>query len=95
MTATRYYSLTVQVIAVSHLLASPGISTLADLLGEQDPRLKHMLGMHAVVAHWVELPRREQEILLTDFRGGLTQRDRPTARYLPDAWLRLRTRALA
>jgi RNA polymerase sigma-70 factor (sigma-B/F/G subfamily) len=51
----------------------PDASTLADLLGQDDPRLDHMLGMHAVAAHWGELPRREQEILLMDFRGDMTQ----------------------
>jgi RNA polymerase sigma-B factor len=29
--------------------------------------------MHAVAAHWGELPRREQEILLMNFHGGMTQ----------------------
>jgi RNA polymerase sigma-B factor len=47
--------------------------TLADSLGEEDPRLEHMLGMQAVAAHWGELPPREQQILIMDFRGGLTQ----------------------
>jgi RNA polymerase sigma-B factor len=47
--------------------------TLADSLGEEDPRLDHMLGMHAVSAHWGELPRREQQILIMDFGDGLTQ----------------------
>ena len=47
--------------------------TLADALGEEDPRLEHMLGMHAVATHWGELPRREQQILIMDFRGGMTQ----------------------
>lgn len=55
------------------LLGHPDLSTLADLLGQEDPRLEHMLGMHAVAAHWHELPQREQEILLMDFRGGMTQ----------------------
>jgi hypothetical protein len=32
-----------------------------------------MLGMQAVATHWGELPPREQEILLMDFRGGMTQ----------------------
>jgi RNA polymerase sigma-B factor len=49
----------------------PGI--LADILGEEDPRMEHMLGMQAVAAHWGELPAREQEILLMDFCGGMTQ----------------------
>ena len=47
--------------------------TLADSLGEEDPRLDHMLGMLAVSAHWGELPPREQQILLMDFNDGLTQ----------------------
>ena len=47
--------------------------TLADSLGEEDPRLDHMLGMQAVSAHWGELPLREQQILIMDFGDGLTQ----------------------
>jgi len=47
--------------------------TLADTLGQEDPRLDHMLGMQAVASHWGELPPREQQILIMDFRGGLTQ----------------------
>jgi RNA polymerase sigma-B factor len=50
-----------------------GMSTLADILGEEDPRIEHMLGMQAVATHWGELPPREQEILLMHFRGGMTQ----------------------
>jgi RNA polymerase sigma-B factor len=47
--------------------------TMADLLGEEDPQMEHMLGMQAVATHWGELPAREQKILLMDFRGGMTQ----------------------
>jgi Sigma-70, region 4 len=47
--------------------------TLADTLGWEDPRLEHVLGMQAVAAHWGELPAREQQILIMDFRGGMTQ----------------------
>jgi len=50
-----------------------GVHTVAELLGQEDPRLDHMLGMHAVAAHWGELPAREQEILLLDFRSDMTQ----------------------
>ena len=50
-----------------------GVFTLADSLGEEDPRLDHMLGMLAVSAHWGELPPREQQILIMDFSDGLTQ----------------------
>ena len=49
------------------------MNTLADVLGEEDPRIEQMLGMQAVAAHWGELSPREQEILLMDFRGGMTQ----------------------
>jgi RNA polymerase sigma-B factor len=55
------------------LAGQPRMRTLADVLGEEDPRIEHMLGMQAVTAHWGELPPREQEILLMDFRGGMTQ----------------------
>ena len=50
-----------------------GMSTLADLLGREDQRLEHMLGMHAVAAHWGELPLREREILMMDFYGSMPQ----------------------
>ena len=49
------------------------VITLADSLGQEDPRLDHMLGMLAVSAHWGELPPREQQILIMDFGEGLTQ----------------------
>ena len=55
------------------LPGQPGISTLADLLGREDSRVEHMLGMHAVAAHWGELPPREQKILTMDFYGGMPQ----------------------
>jgi RNA polymerase sigma-B factor len=55
------------------LAGQPAIRTLADYLGEEDPRLEHMLAMRTVAAHWGELPPREQSILVMSFRGGLTQ----------------------
>jgi RNA polymerase sigma-B factor len=56
------------------LRGQPGMNTtLADVLGEEDPRMEHMLGMQAVATHWGELPAREQKILLMYFRGGMTQ----------------------
>jgi RNA polymerase sigma-B factor len=69
--------------------------TLADSLGEEDPRLDHMLGMQAVSAHWGELPPREQQILIWDFGDGLTQAQ--IGRRLGISQMhvsRLRTRAL-
>jgi RNA polymerase sigma-B factor len=53
--------------------AEDAATTLADVIGEEDPRLEHMLAMLAVAAHWGELPPREQQILIMDFRGGMTQ----------------------
>lgn len=51
----------------------PDVFSLADFLGEEDPRIEHVLGMHALATHWGELPLREQQILVLRFRGGLTQ----------------------
>jgi RNA polymerase sigma-B factor len=51
----------------------PGHTSLADLLGEEDPHIEHMLGMQALATHWHELPPREQHILLLRFYGGMTQ----------------------
>ncbi len=50
-----------------------GSGSLADLIGGEDPRLEHVLGMLAVEAHWSELPATEQKILLLRFYGGMTQ----------------------
>jgi RNA polymerase sigma-B factor len=55
------------------LAGQPTMLTLADSLGEEDPRLEHMLGMHAVATHWGELPTRERQILIMDFNDGMTQ----------------------
>jgi RNA polymerase sigma-B factor len=55
------------------LSGKPGAAMLADLLGEEDPELEHMLGMQAVAAHWGELPPREQKILLMYFYDDMTQ----------------------
>ena len=55
------------------MAGQPGTATLADVLGEEDPAVEHMLGMRAVAAHWGELPPREQKILLMRFDGDMTQ----------------------
>jgi RNA polymerase sigma-B factor len=46
---------------------------LADLLGDDDPGLAHMIDMEALSAHLGELPEREQRILMLRFYGNLTQ----------------------
>ena len=77
------------------LVGQPEVSTLADALGEEDPRLEHMLSMHAVATHWGELPPREQQILIMDFRGGMTQTQIGQRLHLSQMHVsRLRARAL-
>jgi RNA polymerase sigma-B factor len=51
----------------------PGSLSLADFLGDEDPRMDHMLAMRAVAAHWNELPPRERKILIMRFYGDMTQ----------------------
>jgi RNA polymerase sigma-B factor len=51
----------------------PDAATLADLLGAEDREVEHTLDMESVAAHWKELPRREQKILLLRFYGDMTQ----------------------
>ncbi len=48
-------------------------TSLADLLGQDDPRVEHTLDMAAVHTHWNELPQREQRILAMRFYGNMTQ----------------------
>jgi RNA polymerase sigma-B factor len=55
------------------LAGQPYSSRLADVLGEEDPQVEHTLDMESVAAHWNELPRREQKILLMRFYGDMTQ----------------------
>jgi RNA polymerase sigma-B factor len=49
-----------------------GVS-LCDLLGAEDPELDRTLDMEAVRTHWMELPRREQRLLMMRFYGNMTQ----------------------
>ena len=55
------------------LSGQPGAAMVADLLGEEDPQMDHMLDMLAVAAHWGELSPREQKILLMRFFDSMTQ----------------------
>jgi RNA polymerase sigma-B factor len=51
----------------------PGAASLSDLLGAEDPRLEHILGMQAIARHWSELPIREQQIVVLRYYRGMTQ----------------------
>jgi RNA polymerase sigma-B factor len=55
------------------LADEPDAGTVVDAIGSDDPALEHMLSMQAVAAHWDELPRREQRILMMRFYGDMTQ----------------------
>jgi RNA polymerase sigma-B factor len=48
-------------------------STLADVLGQEDPQIETTLEMDAVWAHLGDLPQREQDLLLMRFYGNMTQ----------------------
>jgi RNA polymerase sigma-B factor len=50
-----------------------GSLSLADVLGDEDPRMEHMLRIQAVAAHWPELPPRERKILIMHFCDDMTQ----------------------
>jgi RNA polymerase sigma factor (sigma-70 family) len=47
--------------------------SLAEFLGQEDPQMEHTVDMAALGAHWDELPRRQQRILLLRFYGNMTQ----------------------
>ncbi len=55
------------------LNGQPGAASLSDLLGAEDPRIEHMLGMQAIARHWGELPVGEQQIVLLYYYRGMTQ----------------------
>jgi RNA polymerase sigma-B factor len=54
-------------------LGGDGDARAADRLGAEDPAIERMLGMHAVAAHWGELPVRERRVLAMRFWGDMTQ----------------------
>src|ERR1700722_8273489 len=49
------------------LAGQPSMILLEDVLGEEDPRMEHILAMQAVATHWDELPERVREILRMGF----------------------------
>jgi RNA polymerase sigma-B factor len=72
--AARRAEMALQPSSLDAMLAGrPGRSTLAGQVGQEDPRIEHVLNMRAVAAHWGDLPRREQRILLLRFYADLTQ----------------------
>jgi DNA-directed RNA polymerase specialized sigma subunit len=48
-------------------------ASLSDMIGEEDPQVEHTLDMESVLAHWNDLPEREQRILTMRFYGNMTQ----------------------
>jgi RNA polymerase sigma-B factor len=57
----------------SPVTTQDGSASLGELLGDDDPRLEHVIDMQAVWAHWSGLPDREQQLLLMRFYGNMTQ----------------------
>jgi RNA polymerase sigma-B factor len=53
--------------------SQPGARSLFDLVGAEDPRLEHVLGMQSLASHFRELPAREQRILVLRYYDGMTQ----------------------
>jgi RNA polymerase sigma-B factor len=60
-------------LSLDATLGGPEPIALGELVGADDPMLEHTVDMAAVSAHWAELPRREQRILMLRFYGNLTQ----------------------
>lgn len=72
--AARAAELVLQPVSLDEPLhGQPGTFSLADQLGEEDPRLEHILSMRSVGTHWPELPARERQVLVLRFHGGQTQ----------------------
>jgi RNA polymerase sigma-B factor len=70
-------------------------SGLAGLLGAEDPRLEHLLGMEAISAHWSGLPAVQQRVLLLRFYGNMTQADIASRLHVSQMQIsRLQARAL-
>ena len=42
-------------------------------MGEEDTQIEHTVRMQSVLAHWTDLPAREQRILLLRFYGNMSQ----------------------
>jgi RNA polymerase sigma-B factor len=55
------------------LAVEDGSSSLADVIGSEDPLLEQVLDMEAVWTHLSGLPDRQQQLLLMRFYGNMTQ----------------------
>ena len=55
------------------LSGETGTASLADLIGDDDPGIEHLLDIEAVWEHWHELPERDQRLLTMRFYGNMTQ----------------------
>jgi RNA polymerase sigma-B factor len=55
------------------LAGDEGRSSIADLIGSDDPQLERVLDMEAVWTHLAGLPEREQQLVLMRFYGNMTQ----------------------
>jgi RNA polymerase sigma-B factor len=55
------------------LTTEDGTASLGDLIGEEDPRLAHMVDLESVQAHWDELDDQCQLLLTLRFYGNMTQ----------------------
>ncbi len=69
----RQAELVLQPLSLDEPPRGPDAASLSDLLGAEDPRLEHMLGMQAIARHWGELPVREQQIVVLHYYRGMTQ----------------------
>ena len=57
----------------ARVAGQPEGTSLADVLGQEDPAVERTEMMQTLKAHWHELPQREQRILLMRFYSNMTQ----------------------
>src|SRR5215469_3188280 len=69
----RHAEMVFQARSLDAPMADSDQNSLADLMGEEDTQIEHTVQMQAVLAHWGELPAREQRILLLRFYGNMSQ----------------------
>lgn len=62
-----------QAVSLDAPSTEDGTASLSDLIGEEDPRLAHMVDLESVQAHWDELDDQCQLLLTLRFYGNMTQ----------------------